>query len=90
MADGRKEIKIAINILFILFSLTVVLSMALDIFMVLSLKVNTNQEMLIARAALRRIEFVCRAKQKRSISEKGMRILKKLLKEISEKLARPG
>ena len=50
--------------------------MARDIFMVLLLKVKTNQEMLIAQAALRRNEFVCRAKQKRNILEKGMRILK--------------
>ena len=61
--------------------MTVVLSMALDTFMVLSFKVKTNQEMLIAQAALRRIEFVCRAKQKRSIPEKGMRILEKFVKK---------
>ena len=53
------------------------LSMALDIFMVLSFKVKANQEMLIAQAALRRIEFVCRAKQ----AEKGMRTLEKFLKK---------
>ena len=51
--------------------------MALDIFMVLSFKVKANQEMLIAQAALRRIEFVCRAKQ----AEKGMRILEKFVKK---------
>ena len=56
--------------------MTAVLSMALDIFMVLSFKVKTNQEMLIAQAALRRIEFVCRAKQKRGIPEKGMHVKK--------------
>ena len=55
--------------------------MALDIFMVLLLKVKTNQEMLIAQGALRRNEFVCRAKQKQSIPEKGMRILKIFVKK---------
>ena len=70
--------------------MTVVLSMACDIFMVLLLKLKTNQERLIAQAALRRNEFSCCAKQKRSIPEKGMRILEKFFKEISEKLARPG
>ena len=50
--------------------------MALDIFMVLSFKVKANQEMLIAQAVLRRIEFVFRAKQ----AEKGMRILEKFVK----------
>ena len=55
--------------------------MACDIFMVLLLKVKTNQEMLIAQAALRRNEFSCCAKQKRSIPEKGMRILEKFVKK---------
>ena len=40
--------------MFILFSLTAVLSVALDIFMELLLEMEMNEEMLIAQAALRR------------------------------------
>ena len=40
--------------MFILFSLTAVLSVALDVFMELILKMKINEEMLIAQAALRR------------------------------------
>ena len=45
--------------------------------MVLLLEVKINQEMLIAQAALRRNEFFCRARQKRSIQRRHARIGKK-------------
>ena len=69
--------KIAVNIVFILFSQTAALSIARDIFMVLLLEEETNQEMLIAQAPLRRNEFVCRAKQKRSLQRKARAYWKK-------------
>ena len=75
MADNRK--RIAVNIVFMLFSLTAVLSMALEVFMVLRLELKTNQEMLIAQATLRRNEFICRTKQKGSLQRKARAYWKK-------------
>ena len=75
MADNRK--RIAVNVVFILFSLTAVLSMALDVFMVLRLELKTSQETLIAQATLRWNEFICRTKQKGSLKGRHARIGKK-------------
>ena len=52
--NGRRQERIAVTFVFILFSLTAVLSVALDIFMELLLEMEINEEMLIAQAALRR------------------------------------
>ena len=75
MADNRK--RIAVIVVFILFSLTAVLSMALDVFMVLRLELKTSQEMLIAHATLRWNEFICRTKQKGSLQRKARAYWKK-------------
>ena len=81
MADNRK--RIAVNVVFILFSLTAVLSMALDVFMVLRLELKTSQEMLIAQATLRWNEFICRTKQKGSFTKKGTRVLEEKNRRVS-------
>ena len=52
--NGRRQQRIAVTFVFILFSLTAVLSVALDVFMELLLEMKINEEMLIAQAALRR------------------------------------
>ena len=52
--NGRRQEIIAVTFVFILFSLTAVLSVALDIFMKLLLEMEINEEMLIDQAALRR------------------------------------
>ena len=66
-----------------LFSLTAVLSMALEVFMVLRLELKTNQEMLIAQARLRRNEFICRTKQKGSLQRKARAYWKKKNRQVS-------
>ena len=70
MADRRK---VAINIMFLLSSLTAALSVVVDIFMALLLQLKTQQEMLIAQATLRQNELVCRAKQKQTGPRKARR-----------------
>ena len=81
MVDNRK--RIAVNVVFILFSLTAVLSMALDVFMVLRLELKTSQEMLIAQATLRWNEFICRTKQKGSLQRKARAYWKKKNRRVS-------
>ena len=69
MVDYRK--RLTTNIVFLLSSLSAVLSMAVHIFMALLLHLKTRQEFLTAQATLKRNEFVCRAKRKRSKESTG-------------------
>ena len=91
MADNRK--RIAVNVVFILFSLTAVLSMALDVFMVLRLELKTSQEMLIAQSTLRRNEFICRTKQKGNLQRKAggflSRYVSAVLKHMGKRIVPP-
>ena len=69
MVDHRK--RLTTNIVFLLSSLSAVLSMAVDIFIALLLHLKTQQEFLTAQATLKRNEFVCRAKRKRIVVGKA-------------------
>ena len=75
--NGRRQQRIAVTFVFILFSLTAVLSVALDVFMELLLEMKINEEMLIAQAALRRNYFFCRAIQNGVYKERHALIGKK-------------
>ena len=92
MADNRK--RIAVNVVFILFSLTAVLSMALDVFMVLRLELKTSQEMLIAQSTLRWNEFICRTKQKGNLQRKAggflSRYVSAVLKHMGKRIVPPA
>jgi len=68
MADRRE---VAINITFLLSSLTAAFLMVVDIFMALLLQLKTQQEVLIAQTTLRQNKFVCRAKRKRTAPRKA-------------------
>ena len=57
MVDDRK--RLTTNIVFLLSSLSAVLSMAVHIFIALLLHLKTQQEFLTAQATLKRNEFVC-------------------------------
>ena len=69
MVDHRK--RLTTNIVFLLSSLSPVLSIAVHIFMALLLHLKTRQEFLTAQATLKRNEFVCRAKRKCSKESTG-------------------
>ena len=73
MVDHRK--RLTTNIVFLLSSLSAVLSMAVHIFIALLLHLKTQQEFLTAQATLKRNEFVCRAKRKRIAVKKARALL---------------
>ena len=68
MVDHGK--RLTTNIVFLLSSLSAVLSMAVHI-LALLLHLKTQQEFLTAQATLKRNEFVCRAKRKRITVKKA-------------------
>ena len=69
MVDHRK--RLTANIVFLLSSLSAVLSMAVHIFIALVLYLKAQQEFLTAQATLKRNEFVCKAQRKRIAVKKA-------------------
>mgnify|MGYP000347376747 FL=1 len=73
MVDHRK--RLTTNIVFLLSSLSALLSIAVRIFIALFLHLKTQQEFLTAQPTLKRNEFVCRAKRKRIAVKKARALL---------------
>ena len=71
--DHRK--RLTLNIVFLLSSLSAVLSMAVHIFIALLLHLKTQQEFLTAQATLKHNEFVCRTKGKPIAVKKARALL---------------